>query len=84
MAADGDRLAITGPTLTDAQRAWVAKHKTEILQEIDAEDAKAERVAIIHEGHTIGVDHERLIYNFQGHRFRLTDVHGEIIKPILY
>ena len=31
----------------------------------------------------LGIDHERLTYGFQGCDFRLTDVHGKIIKPIL-
>ncbi|MCA9136388.1 MAG: DUF1501 domain-containing protein [Planctomycetales bacterium] len=33
--------------------------------------------------HLLGIDHERLTYRYQGRRFRLTDVHGEIVKPIL-
>jgi len=33
--------------------------------------------------HLLGIDHERLTYRFQGRRFRLTDVHGEVVKPIL-
>jgi hypothetical protein len=31
----------------------------------------------------LGLDHERLTYTFQGRRFRLTDVHGHVIAPIL-
>ena len=31
----------------------------------------------------MGIDHERLTYRFQGRDFRLTDVAGELIKPIL-
>ena len=31
----------------------------------------------------LGVDHERLIFKHQGRRFRLTDVHGHVIKDIL-
>lgn len=31
----------------------------------------------------LGVDHERLTYKFQGRRFRLTDVHGKVVNPIL-
>ena len=31
----------------------------------------------------LGVDHERLTYQFQGRNYRLTDVHGHIIKDIL-
>jgi hypothetical protein len=31
----------------------------------------------------LGLDHERLTYKFQGREFRLTDVHGKVVKPIL-
>jgi hypothetical protein len=33
--------------------------------------------------HLLGVDHERLTYRFGGRDFRLTDVHGNVIRPIL-
>lgn len=33
--------------------------------------------------HLLGIDHERLIFRFQGRRYRLTDVHGEVIESIL-
>jgi hypothetical protein len=33
--------------------------------------------------HLMGIDHEQLVFKFQGRRYRLTDVHGEIIKGIL-
>ncbi len=33
--------------------------------------------------HLLGIDHERFTFRFQGRQFRLTDVHGEVIKPIL-
>jgi hypothetical protein len=33
--------------------------------------------------HQFGIDHTRLTYRFQGRDFRLTDVAGEVIKPIL-
>jgi hypothetical protein len=33
--------------------------------------------------HLMGIDHERLTYKYQGRRFRLTDVHGHVVKPIL-
>jgi hypothetical protein len=33
--------------------------------------------------HLLGIDHTRLTYKFQGRYFRLTDVHGEVVKPIL-
>jgi uncharacterized protein (DUF1501 family) len=31
----------------------------------------------------LGIDHKRLTYRFQGRDFRLTDVHGEVVKGIL-
>ena len=33
--------------------------------------------------HLLGFDHEQLTYRFQGRDFRLTDVHGEVVKGIL-
>ena len=33
--------------------------------------------------HQLGFDHERLIHRFQGRDYRLTDVHGKVIKEIL-
>ena len=33
--------------------------------------------------HQLGIDHEKLTYRFQGRRFRLTDVHGHVVKDIL-
>ena len=33
--------------------------------------------------HLMGVDHKKLTFKFQGRHFRLTDVHGEVIKPLL-
>ena len=31
----------------------------------------------------LGIDHERLTYRYQGRDFRLTDVHGKVVKDIL-
>jgi hypothetical protein len=31
----------------------------------------------------LGIDHERLTYKFQGRYFRLTDVHGNVVKDII-
>jgi hypothetical protein len=31
----------------------------------------------------LGIDHTRLTYKFQGRHYRLTDVFGEVVKPIL-
>jgi hypothetical protein len=33
--------------------------------------------------HCLGIDHTRLTYRFQGRDFRLTDVHGNVVRPIL-
>jgi Protein of unknown function (DUF1501) len=33
--------------------------------------------------HCLGIDHERLTYKFQGRQHRLTDVHGNVVEPIL-
>jgi uncharacterized protein (DUF1501 family) len=33
--------------------------------------------------HCLGLDHERLTYRYQGRDFRLTDVHGHVVKGIL-
>jgi hypothetical protein len=33
--------------------------------------------------HLLGIDHEKLTYKFQGRDFRLTDVHGKVVKGLL-
>ena len=33
--------------------------------------------------HCLGIDHERLTFRFQGRDYRLTDVHGNVVKEIL-
>jgi hypothetical protein len=33
--------------------------------------------------HLMGIDHTRLTYKYQGRHFRLTDVHGEVVKPLV-
>ncbi len=33
--------------------------------------------------HQLGIDHKKLTYKFQGRDFRLTDVHGNVVTPIL-
>ena len=33
--------------------------------------------------HLLGIDHERLVYNYQGRDFRLTDVHGRVVNDII-
>jgi hypothetical protein len=46
-------------------------------QPVHVHDLQATLLALL------GIDHERLIYKFQGRRFRLTDVHGHVVKDIL-
>ncbi len=33
--------------------------------------------------HLLGLDHTKLTFKFQGRDYRLTDVHGELLKPLL-
>jgi hypothetical protein len=33
--------------------------------------------------HLLGIDHTRLTYKFQGRHFRLTDVHGQIVRELV-
>ena len=33
--------------------------------------------------HCLGIDHEKLTYRFQGRDFRLTEIHGQVVKQIL-
>jgi len=34
--------------------------------------------------HLLGIDHEQLTYKYQGRAFRLTDVHGHVVKDITH
>jgi hypothetical protein len=33
--------------------------------------------------HSLGFDHQRLTYRYQGRDFRLTDVHGRVMQNLL-
>jgi len=33
--------------------------------------------------HSLGIDHEKLTFKYQGRRYRLTDVHGTVVKELL-
>jgi hypothetical protein len=33
--------------------------------------------------HTLGIDHTKLVYKYAGRWFRLTDVHGSVVKQVL-
>ncbi|WP_337176496.1 DUF1501 domain-containing protein [Paludisphaera sp.] len=51
-------------------------------------DAPAEDPVHVHDFHAtilrlMGLDHTRLTYRYSGRDFRLTDVHGEVVKPVI-
>jgi hypothetical protein len=48
-----------------------------VVNPVDAHDFQATVL------HLLGIDHERLTFKFQGRRFRLTDVHGKVVEPLL-
>jgi hypothetical protein len=33
--------------------------------------------------HCLGINHEKLTYRFEGRDYRLTDVAGKVVKPLL-
>lgn len=33
--------------------------------------------------HSLGIDHKKLTFKFQGRYYRLTDVHGNVVQPLL-
>jgi hypothetical protein len=33
--------------------------------------------------HQLGIDHEKFTYKYQGRRFRLTDVSGQVVRDII-
>jgi hypothetical protein len=33
--------------------------------------------------HLLGLDHEKLTFNYQGREFRLTDIHGQVVRELL-
>ena len=56
----------------------------------DAEQMQYRGVQVVHVHdlhatilHLLGIPHKQLTYRFQGRDFRLTDVHGNLVKPIL-
>ena len=65
----------SGPILGNRPRR---AHPAALLAQTRA--PSGERLPILH---LLGIDHTRLIYRFQGRDFRLTDVHGRVVQPIL-
>jgi hypothetical protein len=33
--------------------------------------------------HVLGIDHSKLTFQYQGRNFRLTDVHGRVVRDVL-
>ena len=33
--------------------------------------------------HQLGIDHTKLTFQYQGRHFQLTDVHGDVLTPLL-
>ena len=33
--------------------------------------------------HLLGLDHEKLTFKYQGRQYRLTDVHGSVVRQLL-
>ena len=53
-----------------------------------SKDGKTPEAVHVHDFHAtilnqLGIDHTRLTHSFQGRHFRLTDVHGRVVKEIL-
>ena len=34
--------------------------------------------------HQLGLDHEKLTFRYSGRNFRLTDVHGRVVREVLH
>ena len=63
-----------GPRLGQDRRLWVL---TPSKDKVHVHDLHATIL------HLLGLDHKRLTYRYAGRDFRLTDVHGEVVKGIL-
>jgi hypothetical protein len=33
--------------------------------------------------HLVGIDHTKLTFRYQGRQFRLTDVHGHVVRGVM-
>jgi hypothetical protein len=76
----------------DAYTMWLAGGGIKPGQTVGASDefgfSVAEDRVHIHDLqatilHLLGLDHKKLTYRFQGRNFRLTDVHGEVVRKLL-
>ena len=60
-------------------RHWVA-HSFGLTAFVDGISVHDLHATILHQ---LGIDHERFTYRFQGRRYRLTDVFGEVVPGLL-
>ena len=88
--------AFTGEVSAPMLRALFATHvilghseRRTLLGETDELGFNASRDRVhVHDLHAtilhqLGLDHERLTHRFQGRDFRLTDVHGNVVRSLL-
>ena len=64
------RLYTCGPTVYDF--AHIGNFRTYVWEDLLRRTLKL-----------LGFDHEKLSYRFQGRDYRLTDVHGHVVKDLL-
>ena len=74
--------------MADELRSMGAKRITAVIPFLaymrqDKRFRDGETISIATILHLLGFDHERLTYRFQGRDFRLTDVAGNVVQPIL-
>lgn len=82
--------ACHGPDATKAKKLRLDSYEAAVEDAaIDPDDLEnSELIYRIHDLnatilHLLGIDHRKLTYRYQGLDFRLTDVHGHIIKDTL-
>ncbi len=68
------RMQTSVPELTD-----LSKEPTDVLEQYGAEPGDVQATVL----HALGLDHPRLMTRYQGRDFRLTDVAGNVLKPLL-
>ena len=72
-----ERLSKTEHDLLREMHPAVEKMKGSVEDVVEVHDMHATML------HLLGVDHKKLSFKFQGRNFRLTDVHGNVVKKIL-
>ena len=76
----------------DAYTVWMAGGGTKGGSSVGATDelgyAITEKPVHVHDFnatimHLLGIDHERLTFRYQGRQYRLTDVHGNVVREVI-